>query len=735
MIAASSTENAVCIGCFGSSFDRGGRGAAASAVQCSPVYSLWGLLAAAALLWPDRISGPFDGVPLDRVAEAIVVGGLLPVLWFLSPRFLRTRRARALILLLAAWKLCSALLFVQDGWCLRFEPTRPLAKDAAGAPHAWDMRADWRSPDPACSAIMTRSYEDLAEFPAWFFNLPPPSESWPIAADRPPGATVGLRVHGFIDAPDAGVLQIDTGPDVSATVTVDAAALHGPTPIDRGLHFVSIDGVLTGDRWALAPRWNGRDIWSSVTTTVRRPSAIDIAMRPWIGWVPAIITVTLLGLWLASALVEIGAGALLAWSVAASVVIGGLVQTDRVWLARWAILALAAAVFVPVPPRHRNLRGAFVMIGIPFLTFVLVSSASAIGRFIIYGVGHDYWMYQRYAYRIVLQGYWLEGGSTVFYFQPFYRWIVGLLHVVFGDSSAGEWYWDGTCLLAGALLSFRITRHFAGFRWGLVAAATTLAVFVLGTEQYLIGQGLSEISSAGLVSMAALAAIGSRHRRTAAAISAGLLATLAFYTRLNNLIMAAGVALFALPLDVPARALLRPAVWWRRVSWRTVVIVGAVIGAGLLAFAWRTYHYTGVFSVFYGTQRNHPLVALWQPGAPLRDSLRRVAHSVMVVLTVNDPPRVDVYALPVTIGAMVALLSVGGIPRLRDLPAAAVLFFFASIAGSFIAAGFTYTGRFSIHVMPIACALSVCGAARLWGRTRAAGRSGLFAAITAGWRR
>ena len=48
---------------------------------------LWGLLAALALLWPDRISGPIDGVPLDRVLEAIAVGAILPVLaliqlWF-----------------------------------------------------------------------------------------------------------------------------------------------------------------------------------------------------------------------------------------------------------------------------------------------------------------------------------------------------------------------------------------------------------------------------------------------------------------------------------------------------------------------------------------------------------------------------------------------------------------------------------------------------------------------------
>src|SRR5260221_10306536 len=101
-------------------------------------------------------------------------------------------------------------------------------------------------------------------------------------------------------------------------------------------------------------------------------------------------------------------------------------------------------------------------------------------------------MYQRFAYRIVLQGYWLEGGSPTFWFQAFYRWIVGALHVVFGDSSVGEWYWDGACLLAGALLSFRIARTFAGFRWGLVAAAAPLGVFVLGTAQRLIGAGLGE---------------------------------------------------------------------------------------------------------------------------------------------------------------------------------------------------------------------------------------------------
>jgi hypothetical protein len=675
------------------------------------VYSLWGILAAAALLWPDRISGPFDGVPLDRVPEAVLIAGVLPALWYVHPRFLRSSRARVCIAALVAWRIASALLFVQDGWCVRFQPARPFAGDAGSATHAWDLRADWRALEPTCSAIMTRPYRDLFEFPAWFFNLPPPNDSWPIPLDRPPYATVAMSVHGFVSPSEAGVLQIDAGPDVNATISIDGVAQHAPSPIGPGVHAVAIDAVLTGDRWALVPLWNGQDLFSHTIATARRPSSIDLRARPWSRWIPTLATVALLALWAVSALAELGSVTVLAWTAGASILIGLLVQTDRVWLARWALAGLACAVLVPVPARLRNLRGAFVMIGIPWMTFVLISSASAIGRFIIYDFGHDYWMYQRFAYRVVLQGYWLEGGSVVFYFQPFYRWIVGFLHAAFGDSSAGEWYWDGACLLAGALLSFRITRRFAGFRWGLAAATSTLAVFALGTAQYLIGQGLSEISSAGLLSMAALSVIDSRHRRTAAAIAAGLLATLGFYTRLNNLIMAAGVALFALPLDVPARALIRPSVWWRRVAWRPIIIVASVIAAGMLGLAWRNWYYSGVFDTFYGTQRY--VVAIWQPGAPVGESLRRLAHSLAMVLTVNDPPRFDPYALPILAGAGVAVLSIAGVPRLRDLPAAAVLFFFASIAGAFVAAGWTYPGRFSIHVMPITCALAACAAARL----------------------
>jgi hypothetical protein len=678
---------------------------------------VWGLLAALALLWPDRISGPFDGIPLDRTAEAVLVGAVVPTLIWFHRRFLDTNLARGLVLALCAWKAMSATAFVQDGWCVRFVPSRPYVKNATGVPHAWDLRADWRSPDPVCSAIVTRSYQDLEHFPAWFFNLPPDSDSWPAPADRPPDATTGLTVTGFVHDGAPGVLQIETDAGMSATIHVDGVPVSGETRLGPGLHRVQLTATLTGDRWRLVPRWNGAEVWSganlwsALTATARRPGRLDLIARPWVRVIPTALAMVFLLAWIASATRCVGNGAVMAWSVSASLVLAALVAVDRMDVALWAIAGLAGAVIVPVPSRLKNTFGAFVMIGIPWLTWVVVASSPAIGRFVLYGSGHDSWMFQRFAYRIVMQGYWLEGGSATFWFQPLYRWVVGLIHVVFGDSNVGEWYWDGACLLAGALFSFRVVKAFAGFRWGLVGAVMPLAVFVLGTAQDLIGMGLGEITSAGLLSLAALFAMRSRHGLVRTSVVAGTLAVLAFYTRLNNLIMALGVSAFALPLALPTRALWRPRRWTPVTSWRLVSYVVGAVGIGTLLFAWRTWYYTGVFSVFYGTQAD--LLRVWQPGMGLGTALERMAASVLMVLTVNDPPRFDPFALPVLAGAAAAVAAVAGAPRLRALPLAPVLWFFTAIAGAFVARGSAYPGRFSVHVLPVASALAICAIASI----------------------
>src|SRR3989442_3643217 len=100
------------------------------------------MLAAAGLLWPSRLSGPLDGMPLDGRAEAIAIGVVFPALWWCHPHFLRTRLARAVVLALVGWKALSAMALVQDGGCVRFLPAAPLVQDPSGAPHSSDVPAD-----------------------------------------------------------------------------------------------------------------------------------------------------------------------------------------------------------------------------------------------------------------------------------------------------------------------------------------------------------------------------------------------------------------------------------------------------------------------------------------------------------------------------------------------------------------------------------------------------------------
>jgi hypothetical protein len=675
---------------------------------------MWGLLAVVALLWPARTVGLLDGLPLERtIANAVLLGVVLPTLLWFHPRFLRAPRARVAVLALLAWKAFGAATITPDGWCVRFEPQRPLVKDAASiVPHSWDVRADWMSDQPACSAIVRRPYKGLGEFPVWFFNLPPPNEGFPDALDRPPGATTGMIVSGFIDAARDGALQFEFTRDMHASAFLDGQKIEGTAVVPAGVHHVRVEAMLTGDRWRFDPRWNGVDLWKSrgVFGALRRPSRFDEIVRPWDGWIVTILGAGLILAWAASLLAQIRSVAVYAWVAAASAVLAVL-ATDRVSIARTAVAGLMAAAFIPVPARLRNVFGAFALIGIPWLTLIVVGFADQIGHFTWYTGGDDYWTYQRFGYRIVMQGYWLEGGSRQFYFQPLYRWVSGLLHLAFGDSSAGEYFWEGACLLVTALLAFALVRAASGFRCGVLAAALTLTVVAWGLPFGMIGRGLSEITSAGFIYLGAFMALRSRRGSLMWAVAAGVLASLGFYTRLNNLPMAAGVMLFAASARVPFRRFFHLPAWRYQVSWRTLVTVPAVLGLGLTLFAWRNWHFNGVFSVFNGTQLN--IMVLWQPGMSFAAVVPKWIGSVLMVVTVHDPPQFDWKSLPVLFGALVAPLAVLGIPRLRDVPALPALFFLAAISQALVARGWAYQGRFSIHVIGVTCALTVIGLERL----------------------
>lgn len=690
---------------------------------------VWAVLAAIALLWPARLAGPLDGAPLDTVADATVLGMAVVALIAINPNLLRRTVVRGLIVALMIWKAATGAALVQDGWCVRFSSPTPLYLDDLRVPHSWDVRADWRSAQPRCSAVMTEGYATLDRFPVWFLNLPPADPGTSNAApDRPPSATLQLDVDGFLHAAEPGVFQVSMSEDVQAAVRVDGVDVADPAAgvmVAPGTHYVAIAGTLVRDKWSLEPRWNGAGVWTATAATMSAPAAIDRWIRPWGRYVTMLLVVALVGAAIIAIAERAGSAGALAGVAGLSAAMAACALTDRESVIRLAPLLLMPAVALRWPRRLHNLFGASLLIGVPFLVLAAVAGRAEPGHFTFFTAGDDWWMFQRWAYRIYMQGYWLQGGEATFWFQPLYRWIAGGLHLVFGDSSVGEWYWDAGAAVVGALFAFHVTRVVTGFRWALSAGILTLVTFTIGPAWYMLGRGLSEFSSAGFLYAAALLALRARRGYWPAAAAAGLLATLAYLTRLNNLPMAVAVAVFALPIRMTAAEVFRPSVWLPRVSRPVALGVFGGAALGLWLFTARTYYYTSVPSMLFGTTAM--LNSVWRDADGVADLAVRLASSLMMLLTINDPPRFDVRALPVMTGFAAALLGIAGVGMFARLPLTLVLFAIAGVAGAFVARGTAYPGRFSIHLIPVTVALTTCAVSLVVSRRRnvnAGGRSG-----------
>ncbi len=670
---------------------------------------IWAALAAIALLWPARLAGPLDGAPLDTLLDAAVLGMAAAALIAVHPALLRRAIVRGFIVALIVWKAGSAAVLVQDGWCVRFTSPVPLYLEDVRVPHSWDVRADWRSEIPRCSAVMTEGYWILERFPAWFYNLPPVDQGSSAAPQhRPPNVNLELDVDGYLHTDEPGLFQVAMLEDVHAKVFVDGVEVADPATgiaVSPGLHRVGISGTLVRSHWSLEPRWNGANVWSATTATMAAPSRLDHWIRPWGRFVPALLVVGLL----AAAVAAVSQRAGSAWPIAGAAGLAAALaltaMTGRESFIRVAPLLLIPIALVKLPRRLQNLFGASLLLGLPFLVLAVVASRAQVGIFTWYSPGDDWWMFQRFAYRIFMQGYWLEGGQVTFWFQPLYRWIAGSLHMVFGDSSVGEFYWDAACILMGSCFAFLVTRQVAGFRWAAVAGTTTLAVFTLGPAWYLIGRGLSEITSMGFIYAAAMCALRGRHGHWPSALAAGVLALLAFYTRLNNLPMALAVTWFALPVSHPVSGWTRATEWIAPLSRPVVASVLGSIALGLWLFTARTYYYTGVPSMLFGTQAG--MLSVWQTTPEGLTPLQDIASNVAMVLSMNDPPRLDPRAIPVIAGFVAALLGVVGVRPFNRLPLNAVALCLAGVAGALVARGSAYPGRFSVHLIPVTVALTM----------------------------
>lgn len=686
---------------------------------------LWFAALAVALLWPSRALGAFDGAPLNGIGEALLVGVAVPALAWFHYAFLRSSWARVAIVALILVRAATVFL-PQQGLCARVATSAPLTGEVLTIPveeprgflRSWDVRADVWSETPQCTAIVDRSLLTGADFPAWFVNI--------LDFVQPGRRNLHLTIDGYIAAASHGDLVLETGADMTVSGRIDFEEVHATdgAPIHvtlaPGSHHLALQSTLSGERWRFVPLFNGRDVFAWPTITSTAPvSRWQTRVASSLSLLATVLVLAIVLAWIGSAVRRMRLpGPAAGWVTVSTLAACWLAA--RPGVERFAGPLLLGACLVPMPLRLRTVRGAFAVLGVPWLAFFVTRSLAQIGRFSVYSAD-DWLTYQVAGYRIVMGGYWLEAGSRAFDYQPLYRWISAVLHLIFGDSSVGELYFDAACLLAGGLLAFELAKMAIGFRAGVLAGAMTLATFTIGTIWYFVGRGLSEIAAAGFAFLAASFLLRARLGRITSAAAAGALAVVMFYTRLNHLVFALGL----LPLLGRART---PAAWpavvnaLRRVRLQCVAVYMAMFGAGLVLFAARTWWYTGVFSLFYGTalKNNDTGLRLTTLGTPA--VWRTVSHSLSSLIWMNEPPRPDIRAAWVALGVLFAVGALLQIPRLKQLPAPIALVCVAAGVSALFVHTHNYPGRMSVHVVPFAAALTTCGAAAVVRRLRPGAR-------------
>ena len=677
--------------------------------------AIWIVALAVGVLWPSRVLSPLDGIPLSGAFEAVLLGVALPALVWLNPVGLRQPLVRIAIVSLLVLKAVALAAVPQQGLCARFTTTAPFGgvistidiNEPAGLLRSWDVRADWRSASPRCTAIFDRPYASRERFPIWFVNL--------LQALRPDG-DVAIDIDGYVNVNESGTFSIERGPDLALAGLLDSVRMTDAgtvlsAEVPAGTHRLQLHGSSRGSNWQFIPRWNGRDAYAAARLTTSAQSAVGTTIaRPLSMLMTLSVAMLLLTLVTGAATNRQLVGPGVAFGLFAALVVSALVFAGH--FERFAPLLLLGGVMVPVRRHQQSMRIAFLLLGIPWLTFFVVRSLPQLETVTTYSLGDDWHIYQSAAYSIVLNGQWLRGGSDVFLFQPLYRWTVGALHIVFGDPSVGETYLDAASLLASALLGFALVKPVAGFRAAIAASALTLATFTIGPIWYLIGRGLSEIAGLGWMSLAVMFLLRARLGRWRSAALAGAFAVAMFLTRLNHLLLAGFLLAALLPLRAPA-AIAQLSAAFARVRIRTAAAYATIVVVGILLYSARTWWYSGHFSVTYGTSFGVQQTGL-RPSTVLSPSVwTKIGEAFAAQVSMQEPPALDPRAVLLVVGALLSVLALLQLPWANQLPAGLALLTFGTLAGSFIAHTHEYPGRMSVHVVPFAVAMSVCAAARL----------------------
>ncbi len=698
---------------------------------------------AGVLAMPSGLESALDGLPWATPAEALTVAAALPLLLLLDRRWLSFRPALYFITALFCLKLVLALYAPQAGWCLRVY----AGAEAAGAgrqEHTWEGL--WRR---GCNALLTRPYRHPRDLPAeWLNRLDQPQRQQAAPFLRVAGYAVvppgwGLAVAaggiqgGLFWARDAqGRLhEVPLLKDPAEARRLEAGRLpSGVLAVGGHLAY----GPLAGSAWSLVPLLVGPGgqvapaLGRGVLWRDRAGVEMDPSWRARLGLISRLVEgglwLWLLG-WLAWALWSLGRQGILtrpaALATATGLVMWWLLPRlghDPLFVPHGAAFAALGVLTLLTWRAGRDevpAPGLAVLLAVGPLLLLHFGHqwAGEAGRFHLYSVGDDWLTYQRWARAIVLEGDpWMSRTAPVFLYQPLYRYLVALLHALFGPSPLAQNLLDVWAAIAGAGLGAALARRLgASTVWAFIAAWLYLD-FELGDRFLLhIGLGLQEHAAMLCMLLAAWAALRARER-TAWAWAAGLLAAAGFWLRMDHLGVLAGLGLLMVAEEPGGVARAWQGLWqgaWARRR-RLAVYGGCLLGAALLVML-RNGICGGRWVLLHPSNQEVLVSPLWDNLNALLDVLDGSDRGFLKAAWVMWP------------GTVLGLAALAWRPGpLRRYPLALGLGLAGLLAPYVYVQANAYFPRWSVHLLPLAClSLALAGdAAARWAKRLRANPSG-----------
>ena len=690
---------------------------------------------AGGLALPTQVDCGLDGLPWSQAGETYLWLAVIPLFLLLGWRFLGRPWVGILLLLLLGLRLVLMLEAPARGWDIKAysSPERLASGQWEPTYETW-----WR---PGVSAVMERDYADRTKLPLEWQNRLAPRDQQPH--------WLGLGLHGWLRLPRGWRLVLIArdlaqgrvralpadGPARRVRVypSIEQALRSAPRPWPGGVYHLG--GTLTympNGQWSLTPLlldrrgrahspWEQRALWRDLS----RPGVLDhlgwwralaqtsqaayyLLLLAWAWWL-------LKTLWRQGSL-DAALACLIFSGMALSLLVphrfalgdwqwGDYTQVVSLGLSLclvWLLLLWRAQAGARWPDAPR----VFLLAAAPaMLLFFALKWSGQLHQWELFSHGDDWWVFQNLARAAWVHGDWWDSRHPFLVHQFLYRHLVGLCHLLFGQSPVAQKMLDVWALLAGgwviAALSPRLGVGRVGALWG---AGLFLAVALLGGFRHHIGRGMTEYTAMALFMLCLWTALRKDPGGAGQALGAGLLAGLCFLVRNDYLLALAAVA--ACKVGYHGGDLMTA--WgglfkglWRRRGW--VLLFGACLAAAMGVLCLRNLHHGGLF-VLNDPANLASISTRGLSGALL--SLRRLLNADDVGITFP--------ALILWPGTCLGLLALIWRPRrLRAYPLGLSLIFLGLMLPFAFYLVNSSPPRFSIRLLPLAC-LSLVLLARAW---------------------